>query len=110
MSEVKIVATLTPRPEFVDAVRSAARKMVPQTHNEAGCLQYDLHETREIPDVRDLQNQGKVSFVFIERWTSEQTLKEHVAMSYHDDFLEALDGKLESLNVQKLTQLEPSKA
>lgn len=99
MSEVKIVATLTPLPEHLDAVRNAAKAMVPLTHQEAGCLQYDLHESRAIADVRELANEGKVSFVFIERWKSEDDLKKHVAMSYHDDFLAILDGKLESLNV-----------
>ncbi|HDS9360121.1 TPA: putative quinol monooxygenase [Enterobacter cancerogenus] len=105
MSEVKIVATLTPFPEHVDAVRTAAKNMVKPTHGEAGCLQYDLHESRAVPDVRELENEGSVSFVFIERWKSAEDLKKHVAMPYHDEFLEILDGKLESLNVQRLTPL-----
>jgi quinol monooxygenase YgiN len=46
-----------------------------------------------------------VSFVFIERWKSEEDLKKHVAMPYHDDFLDILSGKLENLNVQRLTEL-----
>ncbi|HEI8868503.1 putative quinol monooxygenase [Serratia sp. AKBS12] len=108
MSEVKIVATLTPFPEHVDAVRKAARAMVAPTHLEPGCLQYDFHESQET-NVKELEKPGKVSFVFIERWTSVDDLKKHVAMDYHDRFLEELDGKLESLNVQRLTQLEKSK-
>lgn len=48
---------------------------------------------------------GKVSFVFIERWKTEEDLKKHVAMSYHDDFLDILSGKLETINVQRLTKL-----
>ena len=105
MSEVKIVATLTPRQEHIDTIRNAAQAMVPLTHQEAGCLQYDLHESRAIPDVRELANEGSVSFVFIERWKSEADLKKHVAMPYHDDFLAILDGKLDSINVQRLTKL-----
>lgn len=106
MSEVKIVATLTPFPEHIDTVRTAAHAMVKPTHHEAGCLQYDLHESHAIPDVRNLANTGPVSFVFIERWKSEDDLKKHVAMPYHDDFLAILDGRLESLSVQRLTLLE----
>ncbi|AMH12061.1 TPA: putative quinol monooxygenase [Klebsiella aerogenes] len=105
MSEVKIVATLTPYPEYIDTIREAALAMVPPTHREAGCLQYDLHESREIPDVRQLSRQGKISFVFIERWRSEDDLKQHVAMPYHDDFLAILEGKLESIQVQRLMSL-----
>lgn len=105
MTEVKIVATLTPCPEHVETIRKAAQTMVPLTHQEAGCLQYDLHESRAIPDVRELANEGEVSFVFIERWKSEEDLKKHVAMSYHDDFLATLEGKLERISVQRLTRL-----
>lgn len=105
MSEVKIVATLTPFPEHIDTIRMAARAMVKPTHQEPGCLQYDLHESHAIPDVRDLATQGALSFVFIERWKSEDCLKKHVAMPCHDDFLAILDGKLESISVQRLTAL-----
>lgn len=105
MSEVKIVATLTPLSTDIDTVRSAAQAMVGPTQLEAGCLQYDLHESRAIPDVRELANEGDVSFVFIERWKSEDDLKKHVAMPYHDDFLAILDGKLASLSVQRLNKL-----
>lgn len=105
MSEVKIVATLTPRKEYVDTIRTAAQAMVGPTQLEAGCLQYDLHESRAIPDVRNLAVEGAVSFVFIERWKSEDDLKKHVAMPYHDDFLEILDGKLDNISVQRLSKL-----
>lgn len=105
MSEVKIIATLTPLPEHIETVRTAARAMVTPTHQEAGCLQYDLHESYAIPDVRELSRQGPLSLVFIERWKSEEDLKKHVAMPYHDDFLEILNGKLENISVQRLTAL-----
>lgn len=52
MSEVKIVATLTPLPEFIETIRDAALAMVSPTHLEEGCLQYDLHESHAVPDVR----------------------------------------------------------
>jgi quinol monooxygenase YgiN len=109
MSEVKIIATLTPKTEHVETIRKAARAMVGPTHKEPGCLQYDLHETQSV-DVTALEKPGKVSFMFIERWVSEAELKKHIAMPYHDDFLAVLDGKLESISVQRpMQQLEKSK-
>ncbi|HAT1615718.1 TPA: antibiotic biosynthesis monooxygenase [Raoultella ornithinolytica] len=85
--------------------RLSSGSLIRAGSKEAGCLQYDLHESHAIPDVRDLSQRGKVSFVLIERWKSEDDLRKHVAMPYHDDFLEILDGKLESLNVQRLSKL-----
>ena len=95
MSEIKVVALIKAKPEHRAAVDKAVRAMVAPSRSEPGCIQYDLHEEQGHPG----------AFVFIERWTSEQALKEHMAMSYHDAFLAELEGKLISLEVKKLTQL-----
>ncbi|MFC0226375.1 putative quinol monooxygenase [Serratia aquatilis] len=95
MSEVKVVALIKANPEHRAAVDKAVRAMVAPSRSEPGCIQYDLHEEQGHPG----------AFVFIERWTSEQALKEHMAMPYHDAFLAELEGKLVSLEVKKLTQL-----
>lgn len=105
MSEVKIVATLTPLTEHIDEIRRAAQAMLAPTHNEAGCLEYNLHESQAITDIHNLDLPGKVSLVFIERWQSLDALKQHIATPHHDQFLADLEGKLESLNVQRLTQI-----
>lgn len=95
MSEVRVVALIVALPEHREAVGKAVRAMVAPTHQEAGCIQYELHEEQDKPG----------AFVFIERWKSEQALKEHMAMPYHDDFLAKLEGKLASLEVKKLILL-----
>ncbi|MBW7982944.1 putative quinol monooxygenase [Enterobacillus tribolii] len=95
MSEVNVVALIVALPEHRAAVDKAVRAMVAPTHTEPGCIQYDLHEETEHPG----------SFVFIERWKSEQALKEHMAMPYHDAFLAELNGKLAKLEVKKLVRL-----
>lgn len=95
MSEVKVVAIITAKPEQYSAVSNAVRAMVAPSRSEEGCLQYDLHEDQDV----------KGSFVFIERWKSENALKTHMAMPYHDEFLAVLQGKLISLEVKKLRPL-----
>ncbi|WON77922.1 putative quinol monooxygenase [Serratia sp. UGAL515B_01] len=95
MSEVKVVALIKAIPAHHAAVDKAVRAMVAPSRSEPGCIQYDLHEEQGHPG----------SFVFIERWASEQALKEHMAMPYHDALLAELEGKLVSLEVKKLIQL-----
>jgi quinol monooxygenase YgiN len=95
MSEVKVVALITAKPEEYSAVNKAVRAMVGLSRSEEGCLQYDLHEDQEV----------KGSFVFIERWKSENALKTHMAMPYHDEFLAELEGKLVSLQVKKIASI-----
>ena len=61
---VVVVATLTPKPDQVDAVREAILAAVPKVHDEPGCELYAVHE-------------GKGDFVMVERWESPEALKVH---------------------------------
>ncbi|MGY1802652.1 putative quinol monooxygenase [Blastococcus sp. SYSU D00922] len=61
---VVVVATITPKPDQVDAVRDAILTAVPKVHEEPGCELYALHE-------------GDGSFVMVERWESPEALKVH---------------------------------
>jgi quinol monooxygenase YgiN len=61
---VVVVATITPKPDQVDAVREALLAAVPKVHAEPGCELYALHE-------------GKGEFVMVERWESPEAMKAH---------------------------------
>lgn len=61
---VVVVATLTVKPESVDAVRDILTTAVEEVHGEPGCQLYSLHQTGE-------------TFVFVEQWADEEALKTH---------------------------------
>jgi quinol monooxygenase YgiN len=61
---VVVVATITPKPDQVDAVRTAILAAVPEVHAEPGCELYAMHEA-----------DGK--FVMVERWESPEALRVH---------------------------------
>ena len=61
---VVVVATITPKPDQVDAVREALLAAIPQVHAEPGCEVYALHES-----------DGE--FVMVERWESVDALDVH---------------------------------
>jgi len=61
---VVVVATLTPKPDQVDAVREALLGAVPKVHAEPGCELYALHESDD-------------AFVMVERWESAEALDVH---------------------------------
>jgi quinol monooxygenase YgiN len=64
MSPVVVVATLTVKPESVDAVRSICMRAIEDVHQEPGCQLYSLHESGE-------------TFVFVEQWADADALKTH---------------------------------
>ena len=61
---IYVVATLTVKPESVDAVREILTRTVKDVHGEPGCQLYSLHQTGE-------------TFVFVEQWADEDALKTH---------------------------------
>jgi quinol monooxygenase YgiN len=61
---VVVVATLTPKPDEVDAVRAAILEAVPKVHAEPGCELYAVHESED-------------GFVMVERWESPDALRVH---------------------------------
>jgi quinol monooxygenase YgiN len=63
---VVVVATLTVKPESVDAVREILTTAAEEVHEEPGCQLYAVHQTGD-------------TFVFVEQWADAEALKTHSA-------------------------------
>jgi quinol monooxygenase YgiN len=88
---VVVVATITPKPDQMDAVRAAILAAVPKVHDEPGCELYALHE-------------GRDHFVMVERWESPEALKVHGTAEALTTLGGELAGKLDApLDVRRLT-------
>ncbi len=83
MNLLTVVAVLKAKPGKEDALRETLLGLVDPTRAEAGCVQYDLHESTE----------KKGEFVFFEKWVSREALDEHLAKPY----LEALRARGDEL-------------
>ena len=79
---VVVVATITPKPDQVDAVREAILEAVPKVHAEPGCELYAVHE-------------GAGEFVMVERWESPEALKVHGSAEALSTLGGRLAGKLQ---------------
>jgi quinol monooxygenase YgiN len=95
---VVVVATITPKPDHVDAVRDAILAAVPKVHAEPGCELYAVH-------------QGRGEFVMVERWESPEALKVHGTA----EALTTLGGQLQGLldgplDVRRLTAVPAGEA
>jgi quinol monooxygenase YgiN len=90
---VLIVATVTPKPDRVDAVRAALTAAIPKVHEEPGCELYTLQEDRR-------------GFVFIERWASQEAMGLHGKGENFTSMMAAISDDLaEPLGVRVLTPL-----
>jgi quinol monooxygenase YgiN len=80
---VTVIAHIRAKPGQESRVRKLLQELLPPTRAEAGCINYDLHQSQTDPAL----------FVFYENWTSEAHLEAH-SKSAHIQSLRRVAGEL----------------
>lgn len=75
-----LTAIVKAKPDEVEAVKEALLTMVEPTRQEAGCLCYNLHQSKSDP----------TQFMFYEQWASKEAFDAHGKTPH----MKALGGKL----------------
>jgi quinol monooxygenase YgiN len=78
---VTVVATFQARPGKEVELKKALTGLVAPTRKEAGCLNYDLHQSPENPE----------KFLFHENWTSQAHLDAHLQSAHIKVLLPRVD-------------------
>ena len=102
MSDEKIVlfARLKVKADEVDRARAAALKIVEPSRLEAGCINYDIHQSVE----------DETLFFWHETWVNKAALDEHFATPFFQEFF-AVVGEVAAEPPQiNLTRMITSKA
>jgi len=81
--KLQVIAHLTAKPGKEEELHELLQSMIPPTRAEAGCVMYVLWRDPENP----------AHFAFVEEWTSEAALDEHLATPHLTDAL----GRFEDL-------------
>ncbi len=76
-----VVATFQAKPGKEAELQKALTSLIAPTRKEAGCLNYDLHVSREDP----------AKFLFHENWTSKAHLDAHLQNTHIQVLLPRLD-------------------
>ncbi|KAA9001192.1 antibiotic biosynthesis monooxygenase [Affinibrenneria salicis] len=93
--EVRVVATLKAKAEYLQEVTQAVTQAVAPARQEEGNIQYDLHEDINEPGV----------FLFFERWKSNEALEEHNKTAHFTALIAALENKVEFTTIRLLKSL-----
>lgn len=75
---INLTVVLKAKEELVEEVKMLLQKLVENATKEEGCLQYDLHQGVDKPNV----------FIFHEVWKNQETLDLHNAQEYLKHFFE----------------------
>ena len=76
--KVTVLARMKAKPGMEEKVKQELLSLVGPTRAEAGCINYDLHQSTE----------NKSLFMLYENWGSKKDLDEHLAMPYLKAFME----------------------
>ena len=90
-----IVATIEALPEFRDQVKAELLKLIAPTQQEAGFIQYDLHQDNEDPN----------RFVFFENWESKTLWEAHMGNQHLADYMKATDGMVANFTLFQMSKV-----
>lgn len=94
---LSVVAISKVKEGFTEQVKQEMIKLLAPTRQEAGCINYDLHQDQEDPN----------HFVFYENWESLDHLIAHSKSAHIQAFRAATKGMFVSSSVHKMSQVNP---
>ncbi len=96
MSKVlTIIARIEAKPGRIELVKAALLKLIEPTRQEQGCLQYDLHQDNENPNV----------FVFYESWQSRILWQTHMNNDHLKNYMDETNGAVDSFVLNEMSQI-----
>jgi quinol monooxygenase YgiN len=98
---VHVIATITAQPGRRDELLAEFRKLVPQVHAEAGCIEYG--PAVDVDSGLDAQQRvGDDSFLVIEKWENLQHLHDHLAAPHMAEYRETVKDLVSSVTLNVL--------
>ncbi len=94
-NKLTIVAKILAKAEKRELVKTELLKLIDPTRVEEGCINYDLHQDNENPNL----------FIFHENWESRELLQKHLANSHIAEYMKATEGAVEEFILQEMTHI-----
>ncbi|MFK8101169.1 MAG: putative quinol monooxygenase [Saprospiraceae bacterium] len=88
-----IVAKILAKEEKRELVKSALLKLISTTRAEKGCINYDLHQDNENPNL----------FLFYENWESRELWQVHMNNDHLAQYMKVTDGAVEEFTLNEMT-------
>jgi quinol monooxygenase YgiN len=92
-NQLTIVARILAKDEKRNLVKSELLKLIAATRVENGCINYDLHQDNENPNL----------FLFHENWESRELWQQHMNNTFLTDYKKATDGAVDDFTLNEMT-------
>lgn len=94
--QLTIVAKILAKEGKREFVKNELLKLIDITRAEEGCINYDLHQDNENPNL----------FLFFENWTNRDLWQKHMNNNHLAEYLKATDGAVEEFTLNEMTIVE----
>ena len=91
-----IIARIEAKQNSIDLVKTELLSLVGPTRRESGCLQYDLHQDNDHPEI----------FVFYENWENRELWQAHMNSEHIKAYVTATEGAVEDFTVNEMTRMD----
>ena len=96
MSTLTIVAKILAKENHRDLVKKELLKLIPITKQEKGCINYDLHQDNENPNL----------FLFFENWESRDLWQLHMNNTHLVAYVKATEGAIEQFDLLEMHKVD----
>jgi len=96
IEKLTIVARILAKEESRELVKNELLKLIDITRAEEGCINYDLHQDNENPNL----------FLFYENWESRELWQKHMGNSHLKEYMKNTDGAVQEFNLNEMTLIK----
>lgn len=94
-NQLTVVARVLAKEEKRELVQTELLKLIPPTLAEKGCINYDLHQDNDNPNL----------FLFYENWESRELWLDHNKAAHIAAYRKATEGAIEDFQLYEMTMI-----
>lgn len=91
-----IIAKIVAKTEKRELVKLELEKLIPITLKEEGCIDYDLHQDIDNPNL----------FLFYENWQNRETWQKHMGNQHLKDFATHTEDAIVEIVINEMKQIK----
>lgn len=91
--QLSVVARILVKEEKRALVKKELLKLIDITRKEEGCINYDLHQDNENPNL----------FLFYENWTNRDLWQAHMGNAHLAEYIKATEGAVEEFIINEMS-------
>jgi len=91
--KLTIVGKITAKTDKIDFIKEELVKLIDTTRAEEGCIQYDLHQDNDHPEI----------FLFFENWENRELWQKHMNNDHLKNYIKVTEGCVADFTLNEMS-------